>query len=226
MCQNVSMLEVIAKSLKDVVRINNSRADRIEYCRDLEHDGLTPNLWKVKFISSYSELPIMVIVRNHYDNFEINEEQLKRVVKQIKKIEKTHTQGIVWGAITKDKQIDMHALRTVIENLGKLDLTFHKAFDLIEDKVEAAKILRAHGVTRILTAGGKGSPLDNLETLKQIKEIGIEILVGGQVDWPTARKLSKQGFKNLHIGRAARERSSWKKDIKVSKINDIKKLVP
>lgn len=40
-------LEVIAKNLKDVITINRSGADRIEFCRDLTVGGLTPKKWVI-----------------------------------------------------------------------------------------------------------------------------------------------------------------------------------
>ncbi|CAM9133455.1 copper homeostasis protein CutC [Mycoplasma todarodis] len=212
-------LEVIAQSVEDVKAINKSKANRIELCSNLEVGGYTPNIELIKEATEISKIPVMVIVRNHSDNFEINDEQLNQIIKQIKEINKTKAHGIVFGAILNNK-VNKKALETIINTVENKEITFHKAFDYVDDKESESSYLHEQGVNRILTSGRKGNPINFLKELKETNESGIEVLIGGGVTIDNKDTLIKNGFKNIHIGRAARKNNSWDCDIDIEKINE------
>ncbi|NQZ29309.1 MAG: copper homeostasis protein CutC [Mycoplasmatales bacterium] len=211
-------LEVIAQNIDDVKAINKSKANRIELCSNLEVGGYTPDIELIKEASEISKIPIMVIVRNHSNTFEINEEQLDEIIKQVKEINKTNVHGIVFGAIL-NKKVNKKALEAIIKNVKNKEITFHKAFDYIEEKESEALYLYEQGVNKILTSGKEGNPINFLNKLKQTSKSGIEVLIGGGVTINNKDILIKNGFKNIHIGRAARKNNSWNCDIDIEKIN-------
>ncbi len=211
-------LEVIAQSLEDVKAINKSKANRIELCSNLSVGGYTPNINLIKEATEISKLPIMVIVRNHFDTFEISDEQLNQIVSQIKEINKTKAHGIVFGA-TLNNKVNKEALKVIKNTLINKEITFHKAFDYIDEKEQEATYLKEEGITRILTSGKEGNPINYIDELNQTKVSGIEVLVGGGVSLDNKDILIESGFSNLHIGRAARVDNSWDKPIDIEAIN-------
>ncbi len=213
------MLEIIAKNIDDVIAINKSDADRIEFCIELEHGGLTPEIDDIKKAIEVSTLPIMVMLREHYDNFQITKQQLNSLINILKQINKLKIQGIVFGAILANK-IDQFALKKIMENLNGLQITFHKAFDYVEDFKNEAIYLKQMKVTRILTAGGEGNPIKNKDNLLLIKNTGIETLVGGGVNASNIDELIQLGFTNIHLGTAVRKNKSWNGEIDIKKINE------
>lgn len=220
------MLEIIAKDLNDVKKINESCAQRIELVSGVEYGCLTPDFETCKMAGEISNKPIVVMVRNHWDNFEITADQLEEVLKQIKALKQTKVQGIIWGAITKDNKIDENALKRVVSAAGHLDVVFHKAFDLIDDKVEGLKILKSYGVKRVLTAGGKGLPTGNASTLTNMQKIsGIEILIGGGVTLDSIPEIKKLGFKDYHVGSKLRHEGSYEKEIDLALIETFRELI-
>ena len=65
-----------------------------------------------------------------------------------------------------------------------MSITFHMAFDEIDDKKKALDKLVELGIDRVLTKGGQGKALDNQESLKELVEYArkrIIILAGGGV---------------------------------------------
>ena len=211
-------LEVIAQSIEDVKIINKSKANRIELCSSLEVGGYTPNIELIKEATEISKIPVMVIVRNHSDTFEINSEQLDEIIFQIKEINKTKAHGIVFGAILNNK-VNKEALETIINTVENKEITFHKAFDYVEEKESESLYLYNKKINRILTSGKEGNPINHLEALNQTSKSGIEVLVGGGVTLDNKDILIRNGFKNIHIGRAARKNNSWNCDIDIEKIN-------
>ncbi len=212
-------LEVIAQSIDDVIAINKTKASRIELCANLEVGGYTPNIDLITEVTNISRIPVMVIVRNHSDTFEITNKQLDVIIEQIKEINKTKAHGVVFGAILNNK-INKNALMAIKNVLNSdKEITFHKAFDQIKNKEVEATTLKEMGVNRILTSGKEGNPLNFLDELKQTSRSGIEVLVGGGVCLENKEQLIENGFTNLHIGRSARVDNSWNEPISIEKIN-------
>lgn len=198
-------LEVIAKSIDDVLKINNSKADRIELCEDLEHEGLTPNFNLIFEAINKSQLPVNVIVRNNQSlDFVFTEEEKQKMIEDIKKIAKTNANGIVIGSLTPDMKIDTDFIKQVIPIKGNLEITFHKAFDLLKDKIVALKILNDFKINNVLTSGGKNLE-QNYSTLeKLVKNTSYtKILIGGGVNINNFKDCIKIS-ENIHIGTAAR----------------------
>lgn len=220
------MLEVIAKDIKDIEKINESVAQRIELVTGVEHGCLTPNIEVCKKAGEISKNPIVVMVRNHWDNFFITDTQLEEVLNQIKALRETKVQGIVWGAITPDNKIDVEALKQVVSEAGHLEVIFHKAFDILDDKIEGLQILKDYGVKRVLTAGGEGLPTDNAETLRKMQAIGgVEILIGGGVTLDSIPEIKKLGFNDFHVGSKLRVEGSYEKEINLSLVKTFRELI-
>lgn len=198
-------LEVIAQNVQDVTRINLTSADRIELAVNMEFGGYTPYKHIIDGACENSKLPIVVMVRRHHDNYMINEEQMIEVLEDIEMIKKTGAQGIVWGAITEDNEIDEKSLKVIMKAAGDLDVVFHRAFDLVEDKFAGIEILKKHKVKRVLTTGGTSPVLENIEIIKELVATGFDVMIGGGVTFENANEILKTGVEWLHIGSVARQ---------------------
>ncbi|WP_338984696.1 copper homeostasis protein CutC [Spiroplasma endosymbiont of Diplazon laetatorius] len=215
------LLEVIAKDLKDIKIINNSNANRIEFCRELKIGGLTPFLEDVIECCSYSVLPVNVIVRNTERDFFYSDEEKKEMIEQIKAIKNTKANGIVIGALNKDLTIDTDFLKQVIEIKGDLEVTFHKAFDEVKDFKKSYAILNELKINNVLTSGGKNIK-DGMETLKELVSMNLDtkVLIGGGVNQDNFLEL-KQISDNIHVGSCVRNNSSWDELSSAEKINEL-----
>ena len=223
------MIEVIGKDLIDIIKINKTEADQIEFCINLELEGLTPIISEIKQLSKIdNSKKIRIMLRNHHDNFFINENQLEElidVINQTKHI--SNIDGYVFGAITKENKIDFSALKKILNSIGKKTLTFHKAFDLITDKIkELNELMKYKKVKYVLTSGGIGNPLENLDFFKSVpKNFKDRILVGGGVNDKVIKKLSKLGFKNFHTGTFVRKRLNYDSSVSNQKIKYLKTAI-
>ncbi|AKU79450.1 copper homeostasis protein CutC [Spiroplasma turonicum] len=214
------LLEVIAKSIEDVHDINNSNAHRIELCKDLNVGGLTPDYNLIKHATDISTLPINVIVRPSFKSFVYSEAEKIQILKDIEFIKTTKANGIVFGGLI-DKNIDVEFLKLVIKTKEDLEITFHKAFDEVNDFIESYKILNELNINNVLTSGGTNINKGFKELIKlRNLQLDTKILVGGGVNLNNIKLLSNE-FKNIHIGRLARFNNSWDSKIDILTINNL-----
>ena len=223
------MLEIIGINLQDIKDINKTEADQIEYCIDMQFDGLTPSIKDIENISLIDNTQkIRIMLREHHDSFLINKSQLDKLLVIISQINNfSNIDGYVFGAITKQKEIDFESLEIILKSIKNKNLTFHKAFDLVENKSEQlAKLMKYDNVKYVLTSGGIGTPLDNLEFFKQIpNKFKNRILVGGGVNKRVIKTLKPLGFTNFHVGSFVRENQNYSSKVSFNKINELKSII-
>ncbi|MDR2709280.1 MAG: copper homeostasis protein CutC [Elusimicrobiota bacterium] len=159
-----------------------NKADRIELCSHLEIGGLTPTLEMIDYAIS-KKLNIAAMIRVN-DNFCANSDELLQMQKQICDIRDMNICAFVFGLLTPENKIDFLAMEKLISCCGAKEVVFHMAFDKLNDKVEALEELAKIGVKRILTKGGEGKAVDNIEMLKRLQRASvgkIEIMAGGGI---------------------------------------------
>eukprot|EP00877_Chromochloris_zofingiensis_P000231 jgi/Chrzof1/10208/Cz04g32220.t1 len=78
--------------------------------------------------------------------------------------------GVVFGALTADGQVDVRTTAELVataKQLG-LDVTFHRAFDMCCDLRVALEALIRLGVPRVLTSGGCATASEGCSVLQQL----------------------------------------------------------
>ena len=107
-----------------------------------------------------------------------SDEEKNQMVKDAAKISTLGVDGIVFGALLFDLQIDFDFLRKVREVTGSISLTFHKAFDqTIGDIPDLMKSLSEVGVSRVLSSGRKNTALEGVEVLREMIKCGAPIVI-------------------------------------------------
>lgn len=177
-------------------------ADRIELCDNLEEGGTTPSLGTIMLTKKSLNIPVFVIIRPRGGNFVFNEDEIKIMEEDVEVCQSMNIDGIVIGALTSDNKIDESTIKRLIDRAGDMKITFHMAFDSIEDKKSALDRLAELKIDRILTKGGLQSAMDNLDTLKELVDYSdgrIAILVGGGVTKDNYMDIvNKTGAREVH----------------------------
>lgn len=158
-------------------------ADRIELCDNLNEGGTTPSLGTIKIAKETISVPIFPIIRPR-GNFIFSEEEIKIMERDIELCKSLNIDGVVIGALTSNNEIDEDVIIRLIEKAKGMNITFHMAFDLIDNRKAAIDKLIQLGVNRILTKGGNKSAMNNLNILRETVEYAgnrINILAGGGI---------------------------------------------
>jgi len=209
------MLEIIATSLADAIAAERSGADRLELCVALSEGGLTPSLGLVEAVVMGVDIPVHVIVRPHSRTFNYDDNDLAVMIADIRHIKRAGAAGVVIGVLTEERKVNTEALSRLLEEAGEMKVTFHRAFDEIEDQLEALEIIaRFPRIQRILTSGGQAPAPEAAEQLKKLvgksKNTSVRILAGNGMSPETLSSLvSATGIEEVHFGSAVRVNRSF-----------------
>lgn len=159
-------------------------ADRIELCTNLLEGGTTPSYGTIEKTVNNMTIPVMVIIRPRGGNFIYSDEEMDIMLKDIEICKKFSVYGVVIGVLTPESKVDVVNTKTLINKAKPMKVTFHMAFDEIENQELALEQLVVLGADRILTKGCKTCASDGQEHLKNLVTIAggrIIIVAGGGV---------------------------------------------
>ena len=200
------IIEVCAESHEHAVKAEKAGADRIELCKDLHLDGLTPDYQTAKNTIEKLNIPVFVLIRPREGDFIYSEEEFELMKRDILKFKEIGCKGIVSGILNNDKTIDIERTRELVKLSRPLEFTFHRAFDVVKDPFNEIENLVEIGVNRILTSGQKDKAMDGLVLLEKLNSISdkrIIIMPGSGI--------SKNNLKSFNLFREIH--GSFKKEI-------------
>lgn len=207
---NRMIYEFCAENFTKVPQAIDAGARRIELCDHLEVGGTTPSEAVIQETLSYAhqhQTTVMVMIRPRQGNFVYTSDELDEMIQSIRLCQKLGADGVVFGCLTQDNQIDVDAMHHLITEAAGMDIVFHMAFDSIPraSQEKAIQWLAQNGVRRILTHGGPSEQpiMNNLDWLKELliiaEEFNIEILPGGGINTENGPAIAKEpGVSQLH----------------------------
>jgi len=225
------ILEVIATSLEDAIAAERGGADRLELCAALSEDGLTPSLGLVEAVVQGVGIPVNVIVRPHNRGFHYDESDLAVMLADIRHIKRAGAAGIVIGALTVDQKVDTEAVARLLHEAKDMDVTFHRAFDAVDNQENALEIIAEFPqIRRILTSGGPAPAPQSVEQLKRLvgqsKKMTVQILAGyGMTLESLSSLIATTGVKEVHFGSGIRVNRSFMQPINPELIEEVKSVM-
>lgn len=195
------LLEICVDDIDGLNAAIAGGADRIELCSALGSGGLTPSCGFMA-IAAKAPIPIHALIRPRAGGFTYSEAEIAVMEADIIAARDAGLAGVVIGATTADATLDVAVIRRLISAAKGLDLTLHRAFDVVSDMDAALEIAVALGFSRILTSGGQRHAAEGIETLGRLAAIGAErisIMPGAGVRPENAREfLAIPGVMELH----------------------------
>ena len=204
------IVEVCANSYESAINAELGGANRIELCKDLHLDGLTPDYDTAKKTIDKLNIPVFVLIRPREGDFVYTNEEFELMKADIVKFKEMGCKGIVSGVLNEDKTIDLERAKELVELTRSLEFTFHRAFDKIVDPIKGLEELIELGIDRVLTSGQEERAVDGLdllETLHKIAKNRIKIMPGSGINKSNIVNFKK--FKEIH--------GSFKEDINIIK---------
>ena len=163
------IIEVCAESHEHAVKAEKAGADRIELCKDLYLDGLTPDYESAKITIDSLNIPVFILIRPRKGDFVYSNDEFELMKQDILKFKEMGCKGIVSGVLNNDKSIDIKRTKELVELSKPLEFTFHRAFDVVSDPLNEIENLIEIGVARILTSGQKYKAIEGLELLEELR---------------------------------------------------------
>ena len=186
--------EACVDNIQDAINAFKKGADRIEFCSNLDEDGLTPSNYDLISLKKSISIPVRVMVRPHSNSFNYNDDDLIQMKETIKFCKNQKFDGVVFGCLNYDNELDLNKIKYLADFAKPLNVIIHKAIDLTSSPVNSLKkLLEIDNVNGVLSSGGFETAELGTEVLKKMINISpneFEIISAG--------KITNQNFKILH----------------------------
>lgn len=216
------IIEICANSFASAKAAQDAGANRIELCTELSVGGLTPSHGLIEKVISELNIPVHVLIRARSGDFTYSEEEFDVMLKDIAFCKKMSCAGIVSGVLTSNNMIDFEKTQQLLNASEGMEFTFHRAFDWVENPMEALQKLMDLKVNRLLSSGQKPTAFEGIPLLKQLKnhsEGKLEIMPGSGVNIENVLKFKDAGFTSIHLSASTKKQVLSKKP-KVSMHNE------
>ena len=186
--------EACVDNIQDAINAFKKGADRIEFCSNLDEDGLTPSNYDLISLKKSISIPVRVMVRPHSNSFNYNDDDLIQMKETIEFCKNQKFDGVVFGCLDDNNELDLNKIKYLADFAKPLNVIIHKAIDLTSSPVNSLKkLLEIDNINGVLSSGGFETAELGTEVLKKMINISpneFEIISAG--------KITNQNFKILH----------------------------
>lgn len=196
------LIEAAVDTLADALAAERAGADRIELCGTLHDGAITPSAGFIAHCVTRVRLPVHVFIRLRTGDFVYSPDEIEVMLTDVGVARQQGAAGVVIGALTRDHEVDVPAMRALTREAGRLTIGFHRAFDQVRDQAAALETLVELGVSIVLTSGGAPTAVEGASRLRAlVGQAGerIAILAGGSVTPANVRALvGATGVRQVH----------------------------
>ena len=146
-------LEVIGFDLASCLVAQEHGADRIELCANPHEGGTTPSYGMIAIARRYTTIQLFPIIRPRGGDFLYTQMEFAAMIADVEQCGLLGCDGVVIGMLTEDGKVDTDRCAELIDRAGPMQVTFHRAFDRVQDPMRSLEDVIALGCTRILTCG-------------------------------------------------------------------------
>lgn len=200
--------EICSNSVESCIAAQDGGANRVELCAGIPEGGTTPSYGEIATAREVLKTTrLHVIIRPRGGDFLYSPIEVKTMLKDIDVAKQLGADGVVFGCLKADGEIDLPVMRELMKASEGLSVTFHRAFDVCRDAKKALEQIIDLGCNRILTSGQQptaelGIPL--LKDLQQQAAGRIILLAGCGVNEKNISRIAKEtGIQEFHF--SARE---------------------
>jgi copper homeostasis protein len=208
------LVEACVDAIDAALEAERGGAGRIELCGELLQGGVTPSAGLIGAVRSRATVPLFVLVRPRTGDFLYGDDELDVMRRDIEVAKSLGADGVVFGALTAEGDVDVARLRPLVALARPMAVTFHRAFDFARDLDSALEALAALGVDRVLTSGGAATALEGGASLARLVARGgdrLTVLAGGSITSANvAAVVRMSGVREVHVRGAERVESAMR----------------
>ena len=197
------LVEACVDSVESAIAAERGGAQRLELCDALVDGGTTPSAGTIAAVKAAVRIPVFVIIRPRGGGFVYSDAEADVMRRDAEVAATLGADGVVVGALHPDARVDIRRTRELIDASRGMPVTFHRAFDLVRDRLEAVDALASAGVTRVLTSGGARNALLGADDIGSIVEAaGSRLIVvagGGIREENVAEVVRRSGVREIHV---------------------------
>lgn len=195
-------LEICVDCLESALAAQQGGAHRIEICGSLASGGTTPSLGLVRQCIQRCQIPGVVMIRPNDAGFVYNEDDIRTMLHDIQVVKQLGVQGVVFGALTPEGDVDVRAMKQLIEASRPLQVTFHRAFDVAGEPLKALDAIIELGIDRLLTSGQSATAENGVPLIQRLVDRAgdrLTVMAGAGINRSNVRKIiSKTKVPEIH----------------------------
>ena len=181
------LLEICVDSLASARAAIAGGADRLELCSALLAGGLTPYEGLLRQIRAESDISVRCLMRPRPGDFLYAKEELELMAAQITALKAAGADGFVIGCLTPEGDLDMEAMKPLVDACGSSGITLHRCIDVSRDPLNTYRKAASLGIDTVLTSGGASNCKAGQETIAGLIALrdagnGPEVLIGAGVN--------------------------------------------
>jgi len=182
------------------VTAQQNGADRVELCAAPKEGGLTPSYGVLKSVREAVTIPVHPIIRPRGGDFCYSAGEFDAMLEDVVRVRELGFPGLVIGLLDEDANVDMPRMRQIMAAAKGMAVTFHRAFDMCKNPIQAFENLAELGVARILTSGQQSTAEKGLQLIMELKgHSGVPIIMAGAgVRASNLKMFLNAGVEELH----------------------------
>ena len=165
----MALLEICCYSQACAVTAERAGADRIELCAAPAEGGLTPSAGTLRRVRETVRIPVHPIIRPRGGDFCYSAEEFAVMLEDIAFIRDLGFPGLVIGLLNEDGEVDIPRMQKIMQAAKGMAVTYHRAFDMCANPLNALEELTDLGVARILTSGQQPTAEKGVSLLRELK---------------------------------------------------------
>ncbi|MBX3015167.1 MAG: copper homeostasis protein CutC [Caldilineaceae bacterium] len=196
-------LEICVDSVEGALAAQAGGAHRVELCDNLLEGGTTPSAGMIALTRQQITIGLQVIIRPRGGDFCYSDLEFAVMKADVLQAKQLGADGVVIGLLNPDGTIDQERTAELIALARPLSVTFHRAFDMVADPLQALEDLVGLGVERVLTSGLESSALEGVDLINAlVQRAGDRIIVmagGGVHERNLAKIINHGGVREIHL---------------------------
>ena len=126
-----SKIEICANSVESAVKAQEGGAYRVELCAGIPEGGTTPSFGEIRMARQLlQQTKLHVIIRPRGGDFLYTQLEQEIMLHDIKVARQLGADGVVFGCLTAEGNVDVPAMKKLMNAVGDMSVTFHRAFDM------------------------------------------------------------------------------------------------
>jgi copper homeostasis protein len=143
----------------------------------LPSGGITPSGGLMQAARRHVSIPIHVLIRPRAGDFCYSDREFEIMRNDVLAAKQFRMDGVVLGLLRRNALVDVERTRALVELAKPLPVTFHRAFDDVQNKETALEDVIQTGASRVLTSGGEARATDALLTLARLVQAARDRII-------------------------------------------------
>lgn len=200
--------EICTNSVESCMAAQAGGANRVELCAGIPEGGTTPSYGEMVVArEGLTRTKLHVIIRPRGGDFLYSAIEVRTMLKDIEIARQIGVNGVVFGCLTADGEINMLVMQELMRASAGLSVTFHRAFDVCRDGRKGLEQIIELGCNRILTSGQQPHAEAGIPFIKELQQQAagrVILLAGCGVNEENIHRIaSETGISEFHF--SARE---------------------